>query len=220
MPERLSATLDPRPSEPQGQRNALRALGLAVLIAAGACDRHEPVAERTPATPLPLRVFADSAIAIRLAVPPPAVARAWLARVSRLPPVPIAAPRPLETVPEAAPAEPPAAAWEPESLEIDEGLKPPIPKEPARVRPPAARGGGSRVDLDVRIDEAGEVTDAMWAGGSADSSDVRAAIDCALGMHFHPALQGGRPVAVWCRQRFAFERGRALRLEASGDAGE
>lgn len=220
MPERLNATLDPRRSEPQGPRNALRALGLAALIAAGACGRTEPVAERTPATPLPLRVLADSAVSTRLAVPPPAAARAWLARVSRLPPVPIAAPRPLETTPEAAPAEPPPAAWEPESLEIDEGLKPPIPKEPAPVRPPAARGGGSRVELDVRIDEAGEVTDALWAGGSSDSADVRAAIDCALGMRFHPALQGGRPVAVWCRQRFVFERGRAQRLAEDGEAGQ
>jgi hypothetical protein len=28
-------------------------------------------------------------------------------------------------------------------------------------------------------------------------------------MRFHPAVKAGRPVAVWCRQRFDFEPGRA-----------
>jgi TonB family protein len=70
------------------------------------------------------------------------------------------------------------------------------------VVPAAARAG--MVELDVRVDETGVVTDAHWAGGSADSSLVAAAIACAEAMAFYPAQLAGRPVAVWCRQRFDF----------------
>ena len=62
----------------------------------------------------------------------------------------------------------------------------------------------AEVELDVRVDESGEVTDALWAEGSADPALVAAATACALGMRFYPALQSGRPIAVWCRQRFDF----------------
>ncbi len=48
------------------------------------------------------------------------------------------------------------------------------------------------------------MSDAVWSGGSADSALVRSATDAALALRFHPALQAGRPVAVWCRQRFDF----------------
>jgi len=33
---------------------------------------------------------------------------------------------------------------------------------------------------------------------------VFAAERCAWAMEFYPALLGGRPVDVWCRQRFEF----------------
>ena len=52
------------------------------------------------------------------------------------------------------------------------------------------------------MSESGAVTDALWAGGGTDSALVAAARACALGMSFFPALRGGRPVAVWCRERF------------------
>jgi TonB family protein len=60
------------------------------------------------------------------------------------------------------------------------------------------------VDVDVRVAEDGSVSDARWAGGG-DSALAAAAIRCALDMRFFPALQAGRPVAVWCRQRFDFQ---------------
>jgi outer membrane biosynthesis protein TonB len=56
----------------------------------------------------------------------------------------------------------------------------------------------------VRVSEAGEVTEARWAGGSRDSALTAAATACARSMVFRPALLGGRPVTVWCRQRFDF----------------
>jgi hypothetical protein len=94
----------------------------------------------------------------------------------------------------------------PTALTIDEGLKPPILRTPGLLRlPPAARSGSSRtrwVDVDVRVDEEGAVSDALWAGGSDDSALVRAATECALSLRFYPALKADRPVAVWCRQRF------------------
>src|SRR6266545_850269 len=46
--------------------------------------------------------------------------------------------------------------------------------------------------------------DAGWAGGSEDPARVAAATACARAMRFYPALRAGRPVAVWCRQRFDF----------------
>jgi hypothetical protein len=48
------------------------------------------------------------------------------------------------------------------------------------------------------------VSDALWAEGSQDSTVVEAALACARGMRFYPALRSGRPIAVWCRQRFEF----------------
>jgi TonB family protein len=124
----------------------------------------------------------------------------WLARVEPSrpaaiePPLPSAAPESLAI----GPAEPPR-------LEVDEDLKPPIQRRAAPLHVPA-RARAASVELDVRVDEQGRVSDAMWAGGSADSALVRAATECALAMEFFPALQGGRPVAVWCRQRFDFGR--------------
>jgi hypothetical protein len=122
-------------------------------------------------------------------------------RPTRLdPPLPPAASDTL--APEAAP---------PPALAIDDDLKPPLLRTPAALTRPADPRSGSRpgaqsVELDVRVDESGAVTDALWAGGAADSALVSAAIECALGMRFYPALRAGRPVAVWCRQRFDFGR--------------
>jgi len=82
-------------------------------------------------------------------------------------------------------------------------LKPPIP----RGAPELVQGGrGGRVTLDVRVDENGDVSDALFVESDADSLTVSAATGAALRMRFHPALLGGRPVAVWTRQVFAVQR--------------
>jgi hypothetical protein len=105
-----------------------------------------------------------------------------------------------DTMPSSPPPPPPM-------LEIDDNLKPPILKSSAVVTVPSGyrRGRSTEsVELDVRVDEAGDVTDALWAGGSDDSVLVQSATECALHMRFYPALQSGRAVPVWCRQRFDF----------------
>ena len=168
------------------------------VLGAGCGDTH-PAADRPYA--LPVDVYADTGRggALRIPAPGDAPGRAtvWLARVSParsaslpVPPVEVA----TETLAIAFPAPP--------ALAVDEGLKPPLPRARAPLAIPARAHGF--VELDVRVDEQGGVSAALWAGGSQDSSLVRAATDCALGMRFYPALRAGRPVAVWCRQRFDF----------------
>jgi hypothetical protein len=180
-------------------RLALVPLALFVLAGVG-CGRGRPRADRP--YPLPVDVYADTGRTepLRVAVPPapstpPPHASVWLARVSPmrsglLPPPEVAG----ETLAVTMPAPP--------ALAVDEDLKPPLPRTRAPLAVPAhARGF---VELDVRVDEEGRVSDALWAGGRDDPDLVRAATDCALGMRFYPALRVGRPVAVWCRQRFDF----------------
>ncbi|HTM56841.1 MAG TPA: energy transducer TonB [Candidatus Udaeobacter sp.] len=177
-----------------------------ILIAAAAlaffaegCGRSQPtVRERVP---LPVAIRADSGEAERWSVAP-ARARAWLERTDV---VPIAAPVPsgAEAVPSPEPAAvPPEAAERPEA---DASLKPPLLRTPGRLIVPAAYANGRRgsVELDVRVDERGVVTDARPAG-AGDTTLIEAARRSALGMSFYPALRGDRPVAVWCRQRFEF----------------
>lgn len=149
-------------------------------------------------------MFADTSRAERLHIALPAApgpgepARVWLTQVTPTRPASIAAP-----LPEAAPAAVEDSGPSPPPLAVDPDLKPPILKAPVSLHvPPRARRG--YVELDVRIGEDGSVTDALWAGGSADSALTQAATDCALAMRFYPALRAGRPTAVWCRQRFDF----------------
>ena len=189
---------------------------LPVLLALfSACERKASVPSHAPAVRLPLEVLADTGRRQTLPVPPPAVARAWLERVQkdrppRVPPAPIAR-APLAVPPPEAPPEAPPVTSEPmDVLVVDEDLHPPIPIGTAPLRVPAGRGRSAGVDLDVRVDESGAVSDAVWAGGSADSTAVAAVTACALAMRFHPAVQRGRPVAVWCRQHFEFGRGVAV----------
>ena len=171
-------------------------LALVLLIGAG-CGNSRPAADRP--YPLPVDVYADTgrATPLRVAAPaaPPASASVWLARVSparaALPPPPDVADETLAVV------MPP-----PPALAVDEGLKPPLPRARTPLAVPARARGF--VELDVRVDQEGRVSDALWAGGSEEPPLVRAATDCALGMRFYPALRAGRPVAVWCRQRFDF----------------
>lgn len=185
--------------------------GFALALAFGLTACGPGGAPRRPAAiPVPLAVLADSGGASRLAVPSPERARAWLSRVSRGAPTAVRPSPPGSQAlaappPEAPPESPPVESAAP-ALAMDEGLKAPIPRGTATLRLGASRGRSAWVDLDVRIDEAGEVSDAVPVEGTADPVAVAAAVECALAMRFHPALQAGRPVAVWCRQRFAFGR--------------
>ena len=173
-----------------------------------------------------------------------ALERAKLPHAAAPPPhVEPSAPRPgvgatLELPPPPAePGEPPATS-EPEAERPDaRTLVPPIPRGAPGVASGGSRTRGTRpqgrvqhgwgrVTLDVRVDERGEVSDALLVETDADSLTVLAALDAASRLTYHPALLGGRPVAVWTRQRFEVERGgprevRVTRLKAgSGGPGE
>jgi hypothetical protein len=100
--------------------------------------------------------------------------------------------------PDAAPDSVPA----PEAVP-DPALRPPLLKSAPPLAVPA-RAGALEVELEVEVDESGAVREARWAGGSRDPECVRASLECAHAMRFYPALRSGRPVAVWCRQRFEF----------------
>ena len=98
------------------------------------------------------------------------------------------------TLPEPSPASPGA----PDAL----SLAPPI----ARGTPgPVSGGRGGHVTLDVRVDEHGDVSDVLVVEG-ADSLAIQAAEDAARAMRYHPALLGGKAVAVWTRQAFDVAR--------------
>ena len=115
-----------------------------------------------------------------------------------------------------APAEP---SPEPPAPEADEPPAPepavPGPADARTLLPPIARGApataiagrGGRVTLDVRVDEQGDVSDALLVESDADSATVHTAIEAAEAVHYHPALLGGRPVAVWTRQVLEVRRG-------------
>lgn len=188
---------------------------LAVLLpllppAAGCARRPRPAAERPSSLPLAAQVYADTGRGGRWNVRLPA-ARVWLTRVTPAPARPgqVPAPEPPEAAPESLP---PWADTEP-ALEVDPGLKPPVPRAPApaclgQVPVLPAGRAAAWVDLDVRVDEDGAVSEALRVAGSTDSSLVEAARRCALSMRFYPALRAGRAVAVWCRQRFDFSDAR------------
>lgn len=174
------------------------------LLAAGCGARAERRAAREVGDSLAVTVLADSAETASL---PPA--RLGLAPPeARLTLVRIAAARAdvAAALPEPEPSAPPdreAAAF---AEAGDDELRPPIARGPATVRLRAPRR--SWLELDVRVDERGEVSDAIAVGGDADSATVRAAIDAALGLRWYPATRRGRAVAVWCRQRFEAGPGR------------
>jgi len=192
----------------------IAAWSTAALLLLGGCGGEQSGARSRAPALLPSRVAADSGRSIPLAVFGSDSARAWMAGVSRREPasvrpasgslarpstleIPIPEPRSDTLTSEVSPAP---------SLAIDEDLKPPIPMGSAPLRLPPMRRGAAWVELDVRIDENGGVSDALWAEGSADSSMVAATVACALAMRFHPALRNGVPIAVWCRQRFEIGR--------------
>lgn len=179
-------------------RSASQAPGwlLFAVLACGCSRPSPPRAAHVPDT-LAVDVLADSAVAgglppARFESAPPA--RLVLVRVA---PARAALQAPLPEPEPAAPDAPPAPGG---GLAADDELRPPLPRGPARWRLHAPRRGW--VELDVRVDEHGEVSDALAAGGDADSAAVQAAIEAAFGLRWYPATRGGRPVAVWCRQRF------------------
>ena len=176
-------------------------VGTAIALTGG-CGRRQTSLE--PPRRLAVSVFADTGRTERLHIRPPLPpgsrerARVWLTQVTPTRPERIHAP-----LPDATPAPVEDSGPVPPGLAVDPDLKPPILRAPGTLRiPPRARRGF--VELDVRIGEDGSVTDAIWAGGSADSALTEAATTCALAMRFYPALRAGRPTAVWCRQRFDF----------------
>ncbi len=189
-------------------------LGVGAALLACGCggrDAREEAVHAPQPLALAVRVLADSGRATTLPVRTPAapkdtshgapVARAWLATVT-----PARDDLPSSPVPEPDVSGGGALAAPP-MLEVDPGLLPPVLRDPAALVVRAPRGARpASVELDVRVDEAGEVSDALWAGGSQDSLLVHAAIECALGMRFWPARRGDAAVAVWCRQRFDFTR--------------
>jgi len=149
---------------------------------------------------LAIDVSRDTGLSQVLRVAAPESVRVWVRSVSPTPPASIDAPLP-GAAPDTLSGEPPP----PPALAVDSGLKPPILRARGRlVVPSRSRARPASVELDVRVSERGDVTDALWAGGERDSALVAAARACALGMRFYPALKGGAPVAVWCRQRFDF----------------
>ena len=177
---------------------AVVAAALAGATACAGCGRTRR--PQATSTALEVQVWSDTARSMPLHVEPPPTARVWLRGVAIARPTAIEAP-----LPSAEPGPPPPETAAPPGLAIDPALKPPILKSAARLVLPSSRGRGAEaVELDVQVSDAGDVTDARWAGGSADTALVAAATACARAMTFHPALLGGQPVSVWCRQRFEF----------------
>jgi hypothetical protein len=188
-------------------------LPLALLFVGGCARSPEPAVSRpsppSAAVPLAVNVYADTGRGGHLEVRPPA-ARVWLASVT-----PARLPVPAPALPEARPDSLPPPEDPPPGPAANPGLMPPVLRAPGTLAlPPGWRGPPVSVELDVRVDESGRVSDALAARVSDDSAVteaglVEAARRCALGMRFYPAIRGGRAVAVWCRQRFDF--GGALR---------
>ncbi len=142
---------------------------LACLLLAAGCAREPGEAPRA-ARPDSLASAVEPAPALTLPAgelpagapaPPPEVIAVAPRREALAPPLP-----------EAPPAEPPAAA-EPPPLEIDDALKPPIPRGEVAVHWPDRTPARAVVELDVRVDETGEPSDAVWAAG--DTATARTA---------------------------------------------
>ena len=169
---------------------------LTVLVAG--CSQKRETADTT--LPLAIDVRADTSKSQVLERTPPPQAQVWVSRVAQV------RGSPLELDVPDAPLDSVLPDRSPPTLEIDDDLKPPILKHHAVLSVPASfrKRQVESVELDVRVDEAGDVSDALWVGGSKDSALVQSATECALGMKFYPAIQSGRPVPVWCRQRFDF----------------
>jgi TonB family protein len=177
-------------------------VGLALSACSAGCGRRPARAERASLPrPLPIAILSDTAIGAALPLArfaAPTTSRLTLLRVTRSragaePPLP---------VPE--PEAPPVSEEARERLPVDDALRPPMPLGATTLHLPGVRAGV--VVLDVRVDEDGAVTDAQPAEDTGDSALAQAAIEAALRVRYRPATLAGRPVAVWCRQRFEIGR--------------
>lgn len=182
------------------------ALSLALLLVIGCSPERAPRPVGTGETELPVSALADSAERWTLPAAPLSTDSAARPRLTlrRISPSRAA----LElALPNADPAPPPVAdpdAIAREGLAIDDELRPPIARSASALTLKGARRGW--VELDVRVDEQGEVSDAVVVEAMADSATQAAAVEAAYAVRFHPATQRGKPVAVWCRQRFEVGR--------------
>lgn len=86
-----------------------------------------------------------------------------------------------------------------EGLPHDDALRPPILREPARLEVAGTRAG--EVEMELRVDENGEVSDAQCVAVPEDRELARDAIRAVMASRWYPATREGRAVAVWCRQR-------------------
>ncbi|MCC6349694.1 MAG: energy transducer TonB [Candidatus Eisenbacteria bacterium] len=173
------------------------------LLALGCAPRAGPRAAREGPETLAVSVLGDTSEAGTLRP-----ARFGAAPGARLTLVRIATARADigAALPVPEPSAPPAHDESPTEASGDDILRPPLPRGTATLRVRADRPAW--VEFDVRVDEAGEVTDVIAVAGDADPAVVRAATDAALALRWHPATRRGQPVAVWCRQRFEAGPGR------------
>lgn len=204
--------LDSSPIRRRSQWLRLLRAGVAVLALAVAAVAWEGCGVRDSArdpgpgatqprgsTHLAVDVLADTGRSEAFAAQPPAV-RIDVARVARVALAPAGVVEP--PLPPAAPDS--VLPAEPRSASDPATLLPPILRRPARVVAPAGLNHAVTIELEVRVDVRGRVVDVQWAAGDADSALVLTARRCAATMEFYPALYAGKPVEVWCRQRFEF----------------
>lgn len=202
-----SSPISKRPQWLRLLRAGAAVLGFALAAALGeGCGGRAPARDSSPrpaqqagSTRLAVDVLADTGRSEVLTATRPAVS-IDVSRVSRVapartgvvePPLPPAAPDSVPQPETRSPSEPAT-------------LLPPILRRPARVVPPAGLDHTVTIELEVRVDVQGRVVDVQWASGAQDSALVLAARRCAATMEFYPALYAGKPVEVWCRQRFEF----------------
>ena len=200
----------------------LRFTNLVLLIglALGGCARNS--GERANALP-------DSATAATIALDRPerpivplagggtfrlervSIARGALERAAPIPAVAVTPAEPSPEPPAPEPGAPPAPEARAPGPADARTLQPPIPRgAPSTTMDGRAADPGravAHVTLDVRVDEHGDVSDALLVESDADSLTVRTAIEAAMGVRYHPALLGGKPVAVWTRQVLEVRRG-------------
>jgi periplasmic protein TonB len=188
-------------SSPAHRASRTRRRWLAALaLGLAGCGERRSEAPVEAQAPLAIQVYADTAHGPSPGAPPPPAVSVWLERVGPVRPAALDLPPPDAPPDTVIPESPPSPA-------IETGLTPPvlIAAVPL-VTPRDPRGAHARgsIEIDLEVDDNGRVTQTVWAGGSADTALVRAAIECARSMRFRPARRGGQPIAVWCRQRFDF----------------
>lgn len=182
------------------------ALALTLVFTCG-CERGRDGLVHRFERAMPIEVRADSAARLSMpAAPAPGrvLARATAPPRASLTLTHVAGSRAAlqAALPEPVPAEPPVPAPPPdEEVPADDALHAPVPLAPARLH--LAGAGAGVVDIDMHVDESGEVGEVRVAFSVGAAALVSAAIDAASEMRFRPATRRGKPVAVWCRQRFA-----------------